>query len=263
MQLYNEDCLSGMSRIDDKSVDMILCDLPYGVTNCKWDSQIIPFAPLWEQYSRIIKDNGAIVLFAAQPFTTQVINSNRKLFRYCWYWVKNNVTGFTFAKYQPMRKVEDICVFYKRPPTYNPQGLRKLEKPREKIRAAHDDCVYKMSTLSNPHKQEYTGYPNNVLYFDSDSINGRGSYHPTQKPVKLCEYLIGTYTNEGEVVLDNCMGSGTTGVACANIGRKFIGFELDSIYFARALKRIEESKLGKFLQFLKERAMMYSALATA
>lgn len=258
MQLYNEDCLVGMSRIRDKSVDMILCDLPYGITNCKWDSQIIPFAPLWEQYTRIIKDNGAIVLFSAQPFTTQLINSNRKLFRYCWYWIKNNVTGFAFAKVQPMRKVEDICVFYKRPPTYNPQGLRKLEKPKEITKSGNDDCVYKMATLSKPYIQEYTGYPNNVLYFDSDTITGK-SYHPTQKPVKLCEYLIRTYTNEGEVVLDNCMGSGTTGVAAVNTGREFIGFELDSVYFDRAMKRIEESKRGNYLRVSEECTMIRSA----
>lgn len=239
MQLYNMDCLIGMTSVSDKSIDMILCDLPYGTTNCKWDS-VLPFDKLWEQYNRIIKDNGAIVLFAAQPFTTALINSNRKIYRYNWYWIKNNVTGFTFAKYQPMRKVEDICVFYKKAPAYNPQGLRKLDKPIEAVRAAYDDCIYKMSTLTKPYKQEYTGYPNNLLYFDSDTINGKGSYHPTQKPVKLCEYLIQTYTNERETVLDNCMGSGTTGVACMNTGRNFIGFELDSIYFARALKRIVE-----------------------
>lgn len=184
---------------------MILCDLPYGVTDCKWDS-IIDFDELWTEYNRVIKANGAIVLFSAQPFTTKLINSNFKDFKYCWYWKKNNKTGGQFAKFQPLRCIEDICVFYRKAPTYNPQGIIKLEKPKvQKIRK---------SGIINfrgkkPSLQIYTNYPTHILEFVNDSLNAN-RFHPTQKPVALLEYLIKTYTNEGETVLDNCMGSGST-----------------------------------------------------
>ena len=224
-----------MKNITDKSIDMILCDLPYGVTDCEWDN-VIPFDLLWEQYERIIKDNGAIVLFSIQPFTTNLIQSNKKLYRYNWYWKKNNVTGFTFAKYQPMRCIEDICVFYKHKPTYNPQGLVPLKKPR--VHKESNSNVYK--TLRGNTVQKYTNYPKNLLEFKNESASNKNRYHPTQKPVGLLEYLIKTYTNEGETVLDNCMGSGSTGVACKNTNRNFIGFELDDNYFDIARKRLEE-----------------------
>lgn len=236
IELHQGNCLEVMKEIKDKTIDMVLCDLPYGTTDCKWDS-IIPFEPLWEQYKRIVKDNGAIVLFSAQPFTTALINSNLKQYRYNWYWKKNNVTGGIFCKYQPMRCVEDICVFYKRMPVYNPQGLKKLHKP------IHHKAVKSniLKEKKNPSLQEYTGYPKHLLEFDGVNISSDERVHPTQKPVALLEYLIKTYTNEGETVLDNCMGSGSTGVACVNTNRKFIGIELDNTYFNIAEERIKNT----------------------
>lgn len=234
-ELYNDECIERMKHIKDKTIDMILCDLPYGTTDCKWDN-IIPFDKMWEQYNRIIKDNGVIVLFSAQPFTTKLINSNIKKYRYSWYWIKNRVTGFAFAKHQPMRKVEDINVFYKKKPLYVPQGLKKLDKPKIKKRRSSNgnDSIYNESTLLKEHTVEYTNYPNNVLFFDKETK----TIHPTQKPVDLLEYLIKTYTKENYIVLDNCMGSGSTGVACANTNRRFIGIELDKNYFEKAKQRI-------------------------
>ena len=223
-----------MKDIPTKAVDLILCDLPYSVTACEWDN-IIPFPLMWEQYKRIIKPNGAIVLFSIQPFTTKLIHSNLKDFRYCWYWKKNNKTGAPFAKVQPMRCIEDICVFYSKKPTYNPQGLKKLEKPiisRSKRNSIYD------AFREKDYKQEYTKYPVHFLEIKNEAVDSRKRYHPTQKPVALLEYLIKTYTNEGETVLDNCMGSGSTGVACVNTGRKFIGMELNEKYFEIAKQRI-------------------------
>lgn len=232
-KLYKGDCLEVMKKIPDSSVDMILCDLPYGTTNCRWDS-VIPFDDLWAQYNRVTKENAAIVLFAAQPFTTKLIHSNLKDFKYNWYWIKRNATGHCFSKFQPMRKVEDICVFYKKQPVYNPQGLTKLEKPIIKIKKAKVDSVYKIDASENISKTEYTNYPKNIIEFKHD----KDKFHPTQKPVQLLEYLIKTYTNENETVLDNCMGSGSTGAACINTNRNFIGIELDDGYFKIATERI-------------------------
>lgn len=229
MKLFCGDCLQLMQDIPDGSVDMILCDLPYGTTACKWDS-VIPFAPLWEQYRRILKPNGAAMLFASQPFTTKLINSNFKDFRYCWYWKKANMTGGIFAKIQPMRCIEDIAVFYRKKPMYNPQGLRKLDGG--KVNAASKSSVY--GQKKNPSVQLYTGYPHHLLEFRKDAHQ----LHPTQKPVALLEYLIRTYTVPGDVVMDNCMGSGSTGVACVNTGRDFIGMELEQKYFDIASERI-------------------------
>ncbi|MDB8790667.1 site-specific DNA-methyltransferase [Romboutsia sp. 1001216sp1] len=240
-EIYNGECISIMQSIKDKSIDLILCDLPYGTTDCKWDN-IIPFDLMWEQYHRIIKDNGAIVLFSAQPFTTKLINSNLKNYRYSWYWMKNTCTGFAFAKHQPMRKIEDINVFYKRKPLYIPQGLKKLDKPKVKKRKSkisNKDTIYNEDTLMKEHIVEYTNYPNNVLEFKKESK----TVHPTQKPVDLLEYLIKTYTMEGDIVLDNCMGSGSVGVATGNTNRKFIGIELDNTYFEIAKNRIEKAYL--------------------
>lgn len=234
-RIYNMECIAGMSGIEDKSIDMILCDLPYGITGCRWDS-LISFSKLWEQYERVIKDNGAIVLTASQPFTTELIMSNRKLFRYCWYWIKNQVTGFPFAKFQPLRCVEDICVFYRKAPTYNPEGLIKLNKPIAITKNCKRDFIYDADTLSHSYKQEYTNYPRQVLNFKCQ----REGLHPTQKPVKLFEYLIKTYTNEGELVLDSCIGSGTTAVAAINTKRNFIGFEIDEGYFNIAEERVKK-----------------------
>lgn len=232
------DCLEKMRSIPSGSVDMILTDLPYGTTACKWDS-IIPFEPLWKEYERVIKADGAIVLFAAQPFTTKLIESNFRRFRYCWYWLKPYATGFTFAKHQPMRRVEDICVFYKRQPKYRPQGLRELAKPIRRAKRKTADSVYKSGTLAKPHEQRYTGYPKNVLEFPSDVPGGKGRLHPTQKPVTLCEYLIRTYTDPGDIVLDSCCGSGTTAAACVRTFRHYIGIEMDSEYHTRAVERVE------------------------
>ena len=204
-----------MKDIPDGSIDLILCDLPYGTTDCTWDS-ILPFDELWAQYNRVLKPNGVAVLFAAQPFTTQLINSNPKAYRYCWYWLKNMPTGFAFARYQPLRRLEEICVFYRKKPTYNPQGLVAI--PGEKLKTVRvkqpaQDNIYQMSTRKKLHTQRFTNYPKNVLQFDCE----RG-LHPTQKPVALLEYLIRTYTNEGDTILDNCMGSGSTGVAAVKVG---------------------------------------------
>jgi site-specific DNA-methyltransferase (adenine-specific) len=234
MQLLHGDCLKLMKDIPDGSVDLILCDPPYGTTDCSWDS-VLPFDQLWEQYDRILKPDGAAVLFAAQPFTTQLIASNRKAFRYCWYWLKSHPIGFTYAKYQPMRKVEDVCVFYRKHGTYNPQGLQMIENPKPRRKKAKTDCVVPMHDLSKEHTPRFKNYPKNVLQFDCE----RG-YHPTQKPVPLLEYLVRTYTNEGDTVLDNCMGSGSTGVAVKRVGgRHFIGIEQNQVYYDIARERIE------------------------
>ena len=236
MQLLQGDCLKLLPEIPSGSVDLILCDPPYGTTACKWDS-VIPFAPLWTEYKRILKPKGTVVLFSAQPFTTELINSNRKNFRYCWYWYKNQATGFTFARYQPMRKVEDICVFYRSHGTYNPQGLIELHnaKPKKKKKAQRES-IYTIDANHKEYTPRFTNYPKNVLQFNSE----RG-LHPTQKPVPLLEYLVKTYTTPGDTVLDNCMGSGSTGVAVMRAGgRHFIGIEQNPEYFEIAKKRIEE-----------------------
>lgn len=324
MKLLQGDCMELLPDIPDNSVDLVLVDLPYGTTDCKWD-HVLPMDALWKEYKRILKTNGVAALFCAQPFTTALINSNRADFRYCWYWVKNMATGFAFARYQPMRKLEEVAVFvcnvpgkdntgrhqalrdymleelkasgqtraginrilgnsmashyfthgsqfviptweqwakiqaetgrfsrpwesvreeYREelgrsgggPQIYNPQGLRIIEnqkpKSRKKIKT---DSVYDMTTLDNEYTPKYTGWPTNVLYFNTE----RG-LHPTQKPVPLLEYLVRTYTNEGGTVLDNCMGSGSTGAACLRSGRHFIGMEKDPQYFQAARERLEK-----------------------
>ena len=226
-----------MQEIPTESVDCILCDLPYGVTDCEWDN-IIPFPSLWDNYKRIVKPNGAIVLFSIQPFTTKLIQSNPKQFRYCWYWKKNNKTGAPFAKVQPLRCIEDICVFYKHKPTYNPQGIKKLDKPIIKQKRTTGGVYETFRGEVKP--QQFTNYPVNLIEFDG--VNSKERKHPTEKPVPLLEYLVKTYTNEGETVLDNCMGSGSTGVACMNTGRKFIGIEQDPFYYEIAKNRIKKIK---------------------
>lgn len=234
-KIYNEDCLEGMKNISDKSIDMILCDLPYGVTSRnKWDC-IIPYNQLWEQYNRIIKDNGAIVLHSQQPFTTELIHSNIKDFKYAWYWYKHQVSGFLNAKRQPLRTIEDIVVFYKKQPTYNPQ----MTKGKVQLKNTGGDSKNYNKFEAQPHySDEY--YPTNLLDFPLRRFkNG----HPTQKPVELEEYLIRTYTNEDEIVLDNCMGSGTTAIACINTNRNYIGFELDTTYYNLANERIQKHKI--------------------
>ena len=239
-RIYQMDCLEGMKLIPDKSIDMILCDLPYGTTDCKWDT-VIPFEPLWEQYERVIKDNGAIVLTASQPFTSALVMSNPKLFRYEWIWDKCNVTGHLQAKRMPMKQHESVLVFSKKQTKYNPQfeyidenDYRFSKKGR--VRKTKDNTVYGFveggRTLESGKR-----YPKTIIKFNNS--NHRGKFHPTQKPVALFEYLIKTYTNEGEIVLDNCMGSGTTAVAALKTKRKFIGFEIVPEYVEIANKRLE------------------------
>jgi site-specific DNA-methyltransferase (adenine-specific) len=225
-KLYKGDCLELMKDIPDKSIDMILCDLPYGTTWSKWDS-IIDFKKLWEEYNRICK--GAIVLFSSQPFTTKLINSNIKNFKYTWYWIKNIKGNYLNAKRQPLRQLEEINVFDKH--NYYPQGIKKVNKISKRGSSAKTT----MQNYSNEWVQENEGYPSNILYFDLD----KEKFHPTQKPIDLLQYLIKTYTNEGETVLDNCMGSGSTGVACLNTNRKFIGMEKEDKYFNIATERVE------------------------
>ena len=227
------DCLELMKEIPDKSVDMILCDLPYGTTKNKWDS-VIPLNKLWKQYERMIKDNGAIVLFSQMPFSAELVHSNLKLFKYEWIWQKDNGTGFLNAKKMPLKVHENILVFYKKLPLYNPQ-MRTGFKPYKCKQGRHSTNY---GAYEQGHITESNGerYPIDIIKFKKDS-----GLHPTQKPVELLEYLIKTYTNEGETVLDNCMGSGSTGVACINTNRNFIGYELDEKYFEIAEKRINEA----------------------
>ncbi|MBS4195370.1 DNA-methyltransferase [Lederbergia citri] len=220
-----------MKRIPDGYIDMILCDLPYGRTRNKWDS-IIPLDELWTQYERIIKDNGAIVLTCSQPFTTSLNASNISLYRYEWVWVKNNSTGFQLANKRPLKKHENISVFYKRQPTYNPQGLEPYGKTNKRGRTGENWSEMK----NDSYVQEWTNYPTQLLDFPYDSEK----YHPTQKPVALFEYLIRTYTNEGDIDLDNCIGSGTTAVAAINTGRQFIGIEKEPEYVEIGNRRIAE-----------------------
>ncbi len=235
-KIYLEDCIKGMKKIPDGSIDCIICDLPYGTTACSWDT-IIPFENLWEQYNRITKEKSPIVLFGAEPFSTLIRMSNLKQYKYDWYWLKNNVTGFAFAKTQPMRQVETISVFGKNTPYYYPQGIEKIE-PIKKIRNEKRETIISEELNHRVYKQEYTGYPKNVLHYKKDS---KGTFHPTQKPVALLEYLIKTYTKENDVVLDNCMGSGTTAIACLNTNRRFIGFETNEDYYRQSLDRIKNN----------------------
>lgn len=231
---YHGDCIEIMGNIKSGSIDMILCDLPYGTTQCSWDI-IIPFNLLWEQYERIIKDNGAIVLFGAEPFSSHLRLSNLKLFKYDWIWDKIKGTGFLNAKKQPMRNHETISVFYKKQCTYNPQKTYGHVK-KKSFRARHlQTDVY--GDMNNDYTYESTErYPRSIQEFSTDTQNS--SLHPTQKPVALLSYLVRTYTNEGETVLDNCMGSGSTGVACVLTGRNFIGIEKDLNHYSTAVDRI-------------------------
>lgn len=263
-KIYNEDCLIGMKEIPDKSIDMILCDLPYGTTNCNWD-EIIPFDMLWEQYERIIKDNGAIVLTASQPFTSALVMSNPTLFKHEWIWEKQKASNFMAAKYSPLKYHENILVFGKGKMNYKPQkykvleieeilsmNKKELEQAMQKREYDRFGKIDKRKNVNDPStnkehlgnkvvrtRNRDTGYrnPKSVLKINK-TINK--NIHPTQKPTELFEYLIKTYTNEHETVLDNCMGSGTTAIACINTNRNYVGFELDKEYYDASLNRIDE-----------------------
>lgn len=239
---YLGDCLYLMKDIPDQSIDMILCDLPYGTTDCKWDT-IIPFEPLWEAYERIIKSNGAIILTASQPFTSALVMSNPKLFRYDWTWIKTKASNFQNARKMPMKKHEDILVFYKHLPTYNLK-LKKLETPTKTGRKNKGGKLSHVKGQSNNpnyvnYYQKETGFYTTDIYFANPS--GKGHLHPTQKPTKMLEFLIETYTNENQTVLDNCSGSGSTAVACINTNRKFILMEKDKEYYNKANERINKA----------------------
>ena len=245
-----------MQAIPDSSVDLILCDLPYGTTECSWDV-IIPFEKLWASYERIIKPTGSIVLFAGQPFTSHLICSNINLFRYTLVWNKSRVSRFAQAKYRFLNEHEDIVVFSKGKcsenslikPTFNPQGLRPIEP---KICADHAHALRPNRNSKKSYVQTQTGYPKSILKFPSDAK----PVHPTQKPVALLEYLIQSYTNKGDTVLDNCMGSGSTGVAAVNTERNFTGIEIDAQYFVTAKNRIGAAKNSKIPEQLEENKPM-------
>ena len=246
VQLYKGDCLELMKTIPSGSVDAIITDPPYGTTACKWDS-VIPFGLMWEQLNRIIKPNGAIVLFGTEPFSSHLRLSNIKMYKYDWMWAKNDATDAMNAKNKPMRKIEKISVFSKgttangskNKMNYFPQGLTEAKIKRQGNDYGATGGSFKQFRPSHkPYTQEFTGYPNDLLNFAKD----KEKLHPTQKPVELMEYLIKTYTNENETVLDFTMGSGSTGVACVNTNRNFIGIEMDDNYFNIAEKRIAEAQ---------------------
>ena len=237
MELWHGDCLELMKDIPDGSVDMILCDLPYGTTACKWDT-VIPFEPLWEQYNRVIKNNGAIVLFGSEPFSSHLRISNIKNFKYDWIWQKSRPTGSMSCNKQPLRDCEIISVFYKKQCKYFPQ-MKPVKRIVEKTRTVDKGEVVRNYRQTRTFDNGGLAYPRQILFFKNPNNK---SLHPTQKPVPLLEYLIKTYTDEGETVLDNCMGSGSTGVACVNTGRKFIGIEIETKYFEIAKQRIEEAE---------------------
>ena len=245
IKLLHGDCLEQMDKLIERSVrvDMILTDPPYGTTACKWDS-VIPFEPMWERINKLIKPNGAIVLTASQPFTTTLIASNMKMFKYCWVWKKAKPTGFSHSKNMPLKDYEDVVVFskgsighahlIKNRMEYNPQGVYEVSREIKRSTKGFSGTMERKSQ-SNEYTGNLSGFPKMVIEF-SNVI--QGTVHPTQKPVELLEYLIKTYTNDGETVLDFTMGSGSTGVACKNTGRNFIGIELDEDYFEIAKKRI-------------------------
>lgn len=227
------DCFEVMKEIPDKTIDMVLCDMPFGMSAAKWD-HIIDIKKLWEQYKRIVKKNGVIALFASQPFTTKLISSNEKDFRYCWYWIKNQGTNFFHAKTMPIRKVEEICIFKKG--KYNPQITDGHIATNSAKGCSNGKAYY------GTNKRDYTGgkttrYPTNILEFKC--VDNYSRVHSAQKPVDLCEYLIQTYTDEGDIVLDNCVGSGTTALAAKNTKRQFIGIDIDSEFCIEARTRLD------------------------
>lgn len=251
-KIFDEDCITGMQKIHDKSIDMILCDLPYGTTKNKWD-KIIDFKKLWEQYNRIVKDNGAIVLFAQSPFDKILACSNLKMFRYEWIWEKTHATGFLNASRCPLKAHENILVFYKKLPTYSPiktKGHKKVSRASHKT-----NCMQSSNYGKQMHTKDYDSderYPTTILKFKADKqLN---NLHPTQKPVDLLRYLIKTYTNENEIILDNCMGSGSTAVACYLENRNFIGF--DNGTCEKTKKSFAEISTNRYLE-IKEKYKLF------
>ena len=235
VKLIRGDCLEMMKEIPDGSVDMVMADPPYGTTACKWDS-VIPLEPMWKQLKRVIKTNGAIVMTASQPFTTTLISSNIKYFRYEWIWQKNFGSNFAVARKQAFKEHENVCVFYLKQPVYNPQMEERSESGKSFVK----NCKY--DSRKSEHSAMNSGKANRDINFrlpgSVKRFNCERGHHPTQKPVALMEYLIKTYTDEGDTILDPFMGSGTTGVACKNLNRRFIGIELDEQYFKVAQERI-------------------------
>lgn len=246
--VYNEDCLIGMDKIPDRSVDLIICDLPYGITECKWDIPL-PFEDLWRQYKRIIRENRAILLFGAEPFSSKLRLSNLEWFKYDIIWDKRKVSGFTNAKLKPLSRHEVISVFSngktangsKNNMLYNPQGLVEVNRVCKNLKRIEGEMSFKRKTAltAETYVQKFTNYPTTIIQFD----RGYGWIHPTQKPLPLLEYLIRTYSNEGEVVLDNCIGSGSTAIAAMNTNRHFIGFEKEKKFFDGCCERIKTSFL--------------------
>lgn len=247
IKLLQGDCLELMKDIPDKSIDMVLCDLPYGTTSCQWDI-IIPFEKLWEQYHRVCKTNASIILFGQEPFSSYLRISNIKEYRYDWYWQKERLTNIAQVKKRAGKTVETISVFYKKQPTYNPQMIKYNGKPRtNKVKNGTLGTLIDAQTKKViEYKDNGLRYPTQILKFQRDCLSC--NLHPTQKPVALLEYLIKTYTNENETVLDNCMGSGSTGIACLNSNRNFIGIELDKSYYDVAVKRINNKDTNNYEQ---------------
>ena len=245
-KIYNEDCLIGMQKIDDKSIDCIICDLPYGTTKCSWDI-IIPFDKLWEQYNRIIKDNGAIILFGQEPFSSLLRVSNLKDYRYDIYWQKERLTNIMQVKRRVGKDVETISIFYKNQCTYNPQMV-KYDGPKRGNKVKNGKLGKLVDDNNDKKVFEYndTGfrYPTQVWKFKRDILTS--NIHPTQKPIALYEELIKTYSNPGDLLLDNCSGSGTIAIAALNTGRHFIGFETNENYYVESLKRLDNYRNGLF-----------------
>jgi len=249
-KIYNADCLEIMKSIPDKSIDMILCDLPYGTTACKWDV-VIPFEPLWLQYKRIIKDNGAICLFGSEPFSSYLRMSNIENYKYDWIWHKNNTSGFALAKKQPMRNHEAISIFYKTQPTYNYIKEKRLMNEDSMKRMEYEFTSTKgenklqggIKKVQFIPEDKLLSYPKTVQFFGNIPNNSNERFHSTQKPIELFEYLIKTYTNENETVLDNCSGSGTTAIACIRTNRNYICIEKDKEYFEKSVERVAKESI--------------------
>lgn len=246
--IYNEDCLTGMQRIPDASIDCIICDPPYGTTACRWDVTL-PLDALWQQYARVIRPDGAIVVFCSQPFTAYLVLSRPDWFRFMLYWRKSRPAGYVNCRHMPLRDIEEIAVFSPASTAngaavnikYRPQGLVEINRSwhRPVIHDRTSAISYSRAGHATERTIRYTGYPRQVLDF---SNSNRGLVHPTQKPVPLIEYLVRTFSDEGDTVLDNCMGSGTTAVACIRSGRHFVGFETDPVFYQTAIGRIRAER---------------------